>query len=226
MDETRDTPTHRLRVWDLPTRVFHWLLATCVIGSIVSAKIGGSAMIWHFRFGYVIFSLLLFRILWGFVGGHWSRFATFLPTPGALLRYVRGGEWRRVGHNPLGALSVVAMLVFLCAQVGTGLFADDEISNTGPLYKFVSGSTSQLATTYHKAIGQWVLITLFALHVAAIVYYALRKRQNLTGAMITGDQAVNAALASSRDSASSRLLAAVLIAACALGVSWVFSLGA
>lgn len=224
-----DSQPHRLRVWDLPTRVFHWLLAACVIGSIVSAKVGGNAMTWHFRFGYVIFSLLLFRILWGFVGGHWSRFASFAPRPGAALRYLQGrpreGDWPQVGHNPLGALSVFAMLVFLCAQVEAGLFADDEISNTGPLYKFVSGSTSQLLTTYHKAIGQWVLIVLIVSHVAAIAWYAVRKRQNLTRAMITGDQAMNAALPTSRDSASSRLLAAALIAACAVGVSWLVSLG-
>lgn len=204
MDEPGDKKPHRLRVWDLPTRAFHWLLATCVIGSI------------------------LFRILWGFVGGHWSRFASFAPRPGAALRYLRelpGAGDQQVGHNPLGALSVFAMLVFLCAQVGTGLFADDEISNTGPLYKFVSGSASQLLTTYHKAIGQWVLITLIALHVAAIVYYAVGKRQNLTRVMITGDQVVHGAFPASRDAAAHRLLAVALIIACAVGVSWLFSLG-
>ena len=95
-----------VRVWDLPTRVFHWLLASCVIASIVSAQIGGNALVWHFRLGYVVFTLLAFRILWGLVGGHWSRFASFVYAPATVARYVRGerraGEHVDVGHNPLG----------------------------------------------------------------------------------------------------------------------------
>ena len=96
----------RVRVWDLPTRLFHWVLAACVIGSVVSAKIGGNAMVWHFRLGYVVFTLLAFRLLWGMVGGRWSRFGSFVYAPATLLRYLRGGsraeEHHEVGHSPLG----------------------------------------------------------------------------------------------------------------------------
>ena len=103
-----------VRVWDLPTRIFHWTLAVCVIASIVSAQIGGNAMTWHFRLGYVVFTLLAFRLLWGVVGGHWSRFVNFIYAPSAVLRYVRGDsrhdEHHEVGHNPLGAFSVFALL--------------------------------------------------------------------------------------------------------------------
>ncbi|HEY4068924.1 MAG TPA: cytochrome b/b6 domain-containing protein, partial [Burkholderiaceae bacterium] len=166
------TPT---RVWDLPTRLFHWLLALCVVGSIASAHIGGDAMAWHFRLGYAIFALLAFRVLWGLVGGRWSRFASFIYSPATLGRYLRGerraDEHVDVGHNPLGAFSVFAMLALLAAQVGTGLFADDEISNTGPLIKFVSGPTSLSLTHWHRLFGQWTIITLIVLHIAAISWY-------------------------------------------------------
>ena len=97
-----------VRIWDLPTRLFHWSLAICVIALVVTAKVGGDAMNWHFRLGYAVFTLLLFRLLWGLVGGHWSRFASFFPTPGRLARYLGGRATAHdtAGHNPLGALSV------------------------------------------------------------------------------------------------------------------------
>ena len=120
-----------VRIWDLPTRAFHWSLAACVTGSIISAYIGGNAMVWHLRLGYAVFTLLAFRVLWGFAGGRWSRFANFIYSPATVLRYLRGQsrahEHHEAGHNPLGALSVFGLLALLAAQVGTGLFADDEI---------------------------------------------------------------------------------------------------
>ena len=78
-----------VRVWDLPTRVFHWLLAAAVLGSVVSAKVGGGAMVWHFRFGYLVLTLVCFRVLWGVVGGRWSRFVSFIYAPGTVLRFLR-----------------------------------------------------------------------------------------------------------------------------------------
>src|SRR2546429_4763343 len=143
MDDDELTMTNGLkqvRVWDLPTRIFHWVLALCVISSIVTGLGGGNALAWHFRLGYVVFALLAFRLLWGLVGGHWSRFANFIYAPTTLVRYLRGerraGEHVDVGHTPLGAFSVFALLALLAAQVATGLFADDEIASTGPLNKF------------------------------------------------------------------------------------------
>ena len=218
-----------VRVWDLPTRTFHWLLAACVIGSVVSAKIGGNAMVWHFRFGYVVFTLLAFRVLWGLVGGRWSRFASFIYAPATTLRYLRGqsraDEHHEVGHNPLGAFSVFGLLAILAAQIGTGLFADDEISNTGPLIKFVSGATSSLLTSWHKTFGQWLIITLVLLHIAAILYYLLRKKQNLVRPMVVGDKALAPDVPASVDTGASRSLALVLLAACAALVTWIVNLG-
>ncbi|HOY35557.1 cytochrome b/b6 domain-containing protein [Piscinibacter sp.] len=219
----------RVRVWDLPTRLFHWVLAACVIGSVVSAKIGGNAMVWHFRLGYVVFTLLAFRLLWGMVGGRWSRFGSFVYAPATLLRYLRGGsraeEHHEVGHSPLGALSVFALLVILAAQVGSGLFADDEISNTGPLIKFVSGATSSTLTAWHKTFGQWTILALVALHVAAIAMYRLRRGRDLVRPMLVGDKLLPPGVPPSADSLATRGLALLLVAGCAAGVGWLLSLG-
>ncbi len=216
-----------VRVWDLPTRVFHWTLAASVGGSIVTAKLGGNAMVWHFRLGYLIFTLLAFRLVWGWAGGHWSRFASFAFPPATLARYLRGqGQaLHDVGHSPLGALSVFAVLGILTAQVATGLFADDEIANTGPLIQFVSGASSLLLTKWHKTYGQWTLVTLLVLHVAAIAFYVLKRRRDLLRAMVSGDKQLPASTPASTDSLSSRLGAVAVFAACAAGVAWLVKLG-
>ena len=139
-----------MRVWDLPTRVFHWLLALAVIGLVISGKVGGNALVWHMRLGLLVFALLCFRLVWGLVGGRWSRFASFVHAPATVLRYLRGGtrpgEHLDVGHNPLGAGSVLALLGVLLAHVATGMLAADEISTTGPLNKYVANATGLLAT--------------------------------------------------------------------------------
>lgn len=115
----------RTRVWDLPTRLFHWALAAAVIGLIATGL--GGVMEWHFRLGYAVLALLLFRLVWGFVGGRWSRFTAFVYAPGSVLAYLRGRAHpdHLIGHTPLGALSVFAVLAILALQVATGLVADD-----------------------------------------------------------------------------------------------------
>jgi cytochrome b len=227
--EATPSETQRVRVWDLPTRTFHWLLAVLVVASIVSARLGGGAMIWHMRFGYVIFTLLAFRLVWGFVGGHWSRFATFVYAPATSLRYLRGAslphEHHHVGHNPLGAWSVFALLGVLAAQVATGLVADDEISNNGPLLKYVSSATSSLATHWHKRFGQWIIITLVVLHIGAIVFYWRRRRQNLVAAMLHGDKQLAADAPAAADNIATRALALAIATACAIGVAAIARLG-
>lgn len=219
-----------VRVWDLPTRLFHWVLMACVIGSVTTAKIGGNAMVWHFRFGYVVFTLLAFRLLWGLVGGRWSRFASFAYAPTATLRYLRGAsrpeEHHEVGHSPTGALSVFALLVLLAAQVGSGLFADDEIASAGPLVRFVSGSTSSLLTGWHKQWGQGLILTLVALHVIAILVYRFKRGRDLVTPMLSGDKRLDASVPASIDSLATRALAAALVVMCGAGVAWLVSLGA
>ena len=217
---------YRVRVWDLPTRVFHWLLAACVVASLVSGYIGGGAIDWHARFGYAILALLLFRLVWGVVGGRWSRFSSFLHAPRTVVAYLRGQSHpdHLVGHNPLGAGSVVAMLVVLLLQVASGLVNDDEISFQGPLYPFVSSRVAGLAHDFHE-VGQWLVLGLVGLHIAAVLFYLLRKRQNLVGPMITGDKEMPTAAVSSRDDWWSRAGAAVLLGASAGVVTWLVRLG-
>ena len=211
------------RIWDLPTRLFHWVLAVSVILLVITAKVGANAMVWHFRLGYLVLALLAFRVVWGLIGGHWSRFGTFLYGPSRLLRYLRGAgdASDHAGHSPTGALAVFALLAVLIAQVASGLLSDDEIAFAGPLTRFVSGSVVGQATWYHKDIGQYVLLALVALHLLAIAYYTVLRKKSLVRAMVSGDKQLPAdlKLPQSRDNASSRLLAAVLLAAC-LGLAW------
>jgi cytochrome b len=221
--------TRPVRVWDLPTRLFHWLLAVAVLSLVVTGKVGGDAITWHFRLGYLVMGLLLFRIVWGLVGGHWSRFASFVRSPSTVLRYLRGqtrpDEHLDVGHNPLGAGSVLALLLLLAVQVGTGLVADDEIANQGPLNRFVSGATALSATAWHKDFGQIILIVLVVLHVAAIVFYRLKKGKDLVRPMLSGDKLLPPGVPASADTIGTRLLAVAVAAAAAALVTWVVRLG-
>ncbi|MES3001752.1 MAG: cytochrome b/b6 domain-containing protein [Pseudomonadota bacterium] len=219
--------SNKVRVWDLPTRVFHWALVACIVGSVISGYRGGAAMEWHARIGYTVLALVLFRVLWGFIGGRWSRFVSFIYSPGSVVNYLRGAAHpdHLVGHNPLGAGAVFAMLAVLLAQVATGLVGDDEISFTGPLNKFVETSKGLAATWYHKRIGQWLLIGLIVVHVAAVLFYLWRKNDNLIRPMISGDKELPQAVAPSRDDATSRVSALVLFAACVAFVWWLVKLG-
>lgn len=213
------------RVWDLPTRVFHWLLALTVIGLIATGLSG--VMEWHFRLGYAALSLLLFRLFWGFVGGRWSRFSAFIYAPRSVVSYLRGRAHpdQLIGHSPLGALSVFAVLGLLLVQVGTGLVADDEISASGPLTSFVPGSLVSAATKWHTMPGKWLVITLVSLHVLAVLFYVIVKGRMLIRPMISGDKPLTDGTgASSRDDAASRLLAIVVFAACASFAGWISSL--
>ena len=217
------------RVWDLPTRLFHWTLAIAVVALVITAKIGGNALVWHMRLGLLVLGLLVFRLLWGFVGGRWSRFASFIYSPGTVLRYLRGqgraDEHLDVGHSPLGSFSVFAVLGFLAVQVGTGLVADDEIATVGPLNKLVTTSTGLLATSWHKSWGQWIILTLVVLHVVAIIIYQRRKK-DLLRPMLVGDRLLPSGTPASADGVRQRLLALVLALASGVCVAWVIRLGA
>lgn len=216
--------TTSVRVWDLPTRLFHWVLAACVIGSVVSAKLGGLAMVWHFRLGYAVLALLIFRLCWGLVGGHWSRFMSFLYSPAQAIRHFRGQEDHSTGHSPLGALSVFGLLAVLILQVASGLVSDDEIASSGPLTRFVSGEWVSRATWYHADLGQYLIYGLVGLHVLAILIYVLRGK-TLVRPMITGDKQLPASTRSSRDTALTRIVALILISIGGAIAWWVSSLG-
>ena len=224
------TSQHNIRVWDLPTRLFHALLIVCVAGLVITGEIGGDAMRLHFLFGYGVLTLVLFRLVWGFVGGHWSRFVNFVPTPAQLLAYVQALRTRSappsVGHNPLGALSVIAMLLILAIQVLSGFISDDEIAATGPWTSLVPNAWIELATEYHSEIGKTILIVLVILHVASILYYKRYKNEDLITPMIKGDKQEPATTPASRDTRTSRIFALSVLLACAYGVYQLVNLAA
>jgi cytochrome b len=228
-DESAMPAARAVRVWDLPTRLFHWSLAAAVLAQVITGKIGGGAMTWHFRIGYCVFALLGFRLVWGLIGGRWSRFSSFVRGPGTVWRYLRGehrpDDHFHVGHNPLGTGSVLAMLALLVVQVGTGLVADDEIASVGPLNKYVSSATASSATAWHKGAGQGLIITLVVLHVAAIAWYRYRKQQHLVRAMVTGDKHLAADVPASDDTRMARLRALALIVIWAGLVASIVKLG-
>ncbi len=208
---------HKVRVWDLPTRLFHWGLALCFVGLIISGEIGDGAFVWHFRLGYTVLSLLLFRLVWGFIGGYWSRFASFIVGPRAVWRYLQrhGNNGQSVGHNPLGSLSVLAMLGFTLLQAATGLCSDDEIASSGPLVKWLSEVWVHRASFYHSQIGKVVLIALVVLHLAALAFYHVRRKQRLVGAMVNGDKELSHDAMGARDDTKTRLLALAIYLLCA-----------
>jgi cytochrome b len=222
--------THKIRVWDLPTRTFHWLLALSMVGLVITGNVGGNAMVWHFRMGYAVLALLLFRLVWGVIGGHWSRFVQFIYAPSTVISYIkgRGRPEHAVGHNPLGAFSVFGLLAFLLAQVASGLFSDDEIAFAGPLTRFISSEWVSQLTWYHKEVGKSVIIALVVLHVTAILFYLLKKKENLVRPMVLGDKEVSLAanLPSSKDTSTTRVAALIVFGLCAALVYGVVSLGA
>jgi cytochrome b len=211
-----------VRVWDLPVRVFHWTLLALVAFSVATAYAGGSWMDWHMRSGYAVLALLAFRIAWGVVGTRHARFANFVRGPAAILQYLRavggGAHPASVGHNPLGALSVLALIAVVLAQVGTGLFANDDILTEGPLAKLVSKAASDQATTVHYW-NQWVLYALVAMHVLAVLVHRVRFGDDLVRPMILGVKRLPSRFAG-EDAGPTPWLRAIVVAALAAALAW------
>jgi len=175
-----------VRVWDLPTRLFHWLLAGAVIGALLTVQLGGLYMDWHVRFGQFALGLVIFRLVWGFCGPRYARFSQFLRGPRAALNYLRTGT-SVAGHNPLGGWAVLAMLGVIGFQAVTGLFANDEILTAGPLVNLVSHDMSRYLTWLHS-LNKILIYGLITLHLlAVIVWYALIRRQRLIAPMLSGN---------------------------------------
>lgn len=178
------------QIWDPAVRLFHWSLVLAVVGGWLLGHFGPLQMTLHFWAGYAVAALILFRLVWGFVGPRNARFAVFLRGPGAVMAYARSLPERAAGwtsgHNPLGGWSVIAMLLVLAGQVATGLILDPEdYINTGPLADVVPAGWSRWALGMHRRLGV-VLLVLVALHVAAILFYRFWKREDLVTPMVTG----------------------------------------
>ena len=221
-----------IRVWDLPIRLFHWLLVACIIGSLVTIHLFDSAIEIHAYFGYCILTLLVFRLIWGFVGSRHARFASFAPNRKAIVDYLQGKSLRFLGHNPIGALSVFALLFVLSVQAVTGLFVDDEIAFQGPLAKYVTNTVVSFLSEIHEG-NQVVIYALITIHILAIWYYKKFKGENLIKPMITGDKEIDPSEEASylpsdlghysKDGALQRGLALLLLSLIAVAVGYLIT---
>ncbi|ACO81009.1 Nickel-dependent hydrogenase b-type cytochrome subunit [Azotobacter vinelandii CA] len=173
-----------IKVWDAPLRLFHWSLALAVGGAMLTGWLGGNLMVWHGRLGLSILGLLAFRLLWGMLGSTYARWSRIFAAPLRLGDYL-AGRWREAGHNPLGSLSVLALLGLAAFQTLSGLAANDDIAFQGPLYRLVETDTSTWLTALHRQ-AWWLLLGLIGLHLLAILYYSLVRRQPLVRAMVGG----------------------------------------
>jgi cytochrome b len=179
-----------IQVWDWPLRLFHGSLVVAVPTAVLSGRAGGDWMRLHGWAGQAILGLVVFRLVWGLIGASHARFVTFAPTPRRLAAYLRG-RWQGVGHNPLGALSVLALLALLTTQAVSGLFANDDIAFAGPLASRVADALSSRLTGLHHRVADLLLI-LIGLHLLAIAAHAAFKRVNLVTPMLTGRKEVDA----------------------------------
>lgn len=197
-------------IWDLPTRLFHWLLVAGLVAQYITGDVLDDAMQWHFYIGYGVLGLLIFRFVWGFAGPQYARFSNFVSSPAKVLQYAKtlgsANASAHAGHNPLGGWFVIIMLVMVATQAITGLFVSDDIFFDGPWHHVVSEDTTDLMTLLHHR-GFNVLLGVIALHIGAIVFYAIVKKQRLVPAMVHGKKATSAAAID-----SSRLLTALIIA--------------
>ena len=168
-------------IWDLPLRVCHWALALAVAGSFVTHY--ADAFEWHVRCGYLTLTLVAFRIAWGFVGPRYARFAELLGS--ARTAWSRRAPARGAGHTALGAWMALLLLALLGGQALTGLFANDEVVDAGPLSGWVPHATSNWLSAWHENISN-LLLGAIALHVLAAAYYRLRLREDRIVPLVTG----------------------------------------
>jgi cytochrome b len=218
----------QVKVWDGWIRLFHWAIVLLLAAQWLTAKL--ALMEWHFRFGFTVLALLLFRLAWGIIGSDTARFARFLKSPLAALRHLEHLHRREpdteIGHNAAGGWMVLVMLALLLGQVATGLFANEEpgesYSAHGPFALRVSGDLSHALTGWHEALFNLILLAV-ALHVAAVLAYALLKRHDLVRPMITGFKRLPAGLRAPR--MASPALAALLLAGAAVAARAISRLG-
>lgn len=198
----------KIRIWDLPTRTFHWLLVVTILCSFIAVKIGGNAITWHARFGYLVIALMSFRLIWGFVGSYHSRFSSFIKHPRSIIEYIKNPQ-PTPGHSPLGAVAVMVLIGLFTIQALAGLFASDEIAFDGPLAKHVSSYWVELMTSLHR-LNEPVLLGLILIHMTAIFYYKIFKKQDLIKPMLTGDKNWTEKIPVSRDDSHQRLIAVII----------------
>jgi len=193
--DTTSAKAELIRIWDIPTRLFHWSLVSLLVVSCYTGLTGGFyEMDWHMKSGYGILTLILFRILWGLIGTHYAQFKEFLPGPSQIKAHLTTAlekPYHSAGHNPLGALNIFVILTVVLIQAVTGLFANDDIFTEGPLAGKVSYETSRWLTGIHE-INIWILAGLVTMHLLAIALHQFHFRDNLVKAMLTGKKKAKA----------------------------------
>ncbi len=210
-----------VRAWDLPTRLFHWSLVTLIVSAYLTRTYSNDpTLYWHRMNGYGILTLLLFRLMWGFVGSSTSRFARFFPLPMRTINYalafVRNRSPHYLGHNPLGSMLIFVLLAAVLMQAVAGLFTTDDVLAEGPFNKYASGLWSGRASSYH-ARGYWIILAFVAIHIAANLLYQFVKRDKLINAMVTGEKPA-APYADEREATIAPILRAVLCLAIAAAI--------
>lgn len=229
---TSHTALRSALVWDGFVRAFHWSLVLLFVGAVATGKAGGEWIVWHMRFGYAILALVLFRILWGFAGGAYARWGSFLSGPGAAIAFIKRlfarGPAHVIGHNPVGGWMVLVLLLLLAAQGVMGLFSNDEIATTGPLYRYVSEETSIRLMKWHRQAGD-ILLILTGIHIAAVIFHVVVKKEGIVSAMFSGRKALPPELARDAEAATEArpgrpaeglILLSLAIAVVALAVNW------
>ena len=223
-----DIPVARksVKIWDLPVRVFHWSLVILFIAAYVTNYLGPSYFSYHLWCGYAVIVLVSFRIVWGLVGTYHARFINFLRDPFSTAKYAfsvfRKKDEHHLGHNPLGAVMVIILLVAILLQAITGLFTNDEIFNLGPLYAYVSDELSLELTSVHRQLFYWILGAI-GLHIAAVLFHVFFKRDNIIKAMFTGEKDVHDAKDIKPIKSSRIWLAIIIIVVLAIALAWVIS---
>lgn len=212
-----------LKIWDLPVRLFHWSLVLAFIAAYATHTLGPTYFQYHVWCGYVVIVLIMFRFVWGLVGTYHAKFINFVRNPIATAKYIvsiiKKTDAPHAGHNPLGAVMVILLLITLIAQAISGLFSNDEIFNLGPLYGYISNELSLSLTSLHRKLFYWILGAVI-LHIIAIGFHVFYKHENLVKAMFTGEK--NAAgLEGEKEITSSRIgLAIIIVIALSLALTW------
>ncbi len=216
--------TKKHLIWDLPLRIFHWLLVVCIAGAWYTSKQDNDMIDLHLIFGYVTLGLIVFRILWGFIGTTHSRFSQFVPTPSKLIKYIKtfntnDNTQHHAGHNPMGSLMVLFMLVIILLQALSGLVMNDDIFTTGPYNGALDESIEAILVFIHRNSFN-VIIGAIVMHLLAIAFYKISKKQSLVKPMITGKKSEPAVTKKDSISHSKVAVAALLAILVAAFVYW------
>lgn len=222
-DAKTDVAKSRVAVWDLPVRVVHWWIVALLVGLIVTGRLGGDWLLWHMRFGQAMLALVVFRVIWGFVGSRNARFSSFLYAPSQVVRYARSlfrAHELHATHNPLGGWMVVLLLVALLAQALMGLFTSNDILWGGPFSERVTKATSDAVSAVHRRFWR-VIVALSLLHIGAVLAHSALLKDNLIIPMLTGHKHLPEGIASPEDAAASTAKATLLLLLCGLAVWYV-----